>query len=189
MTSAFMVCPVTTPMYYEPESKKLDNPPKTRPVYLPDGTDWYDFWTGRKLSGGQTITANAPIETMPLYVRAGSIVPMGPLVQYADEKLDADWTIRIYPGADAVFTVYEDSGDGYGYEKGEFATWDLTWNDAASTLSVGQREGSFPGMVASRTLKVVVMGEMTGELKEPSPVRTIRFTGKPIYVECPLHDQ
>jgi len=182
---AFMVCPVTRPMYYGPESKKLDNTVKTREVYLPAGADWYDFWTNERFTGGQTITANAPLETMPLYVRAGSIVPMGPVVQYADEKLDADWTIRIYPGADASFTVYEDSGDGYGYENGELATWELEWNDAKSTLSIGKREGEFPDMIESRKLNIIVMKDVSGGGKAPATTRTISYTGKMINIKCP----
>lgn len=182
---AFMVCPVTTPMYYGPNSKKLDNTVKTRKVYLPAGTDWYDFRTGTKLAGGQTITANAPLETMPLYIRAGSIIPMGPLVQYTGEKLDADWTIRIYPGANTSFTVYEDSGDTYDYEKGEFATWKLSWNDATSTLNIGKRKGDFPGMVKSRTLNITVMRKVTDTPEKSNTTRTINYTGKMINIKCP----
>jgi alpha-D-xyloside xylohydrolase len=119
---------------------------------------------------------------MPLYVRAGSIVPLGPVVQYADEKRDADWTIRIYPGADGAFTVYEDGGDGYAYENGEFATWTLAWNDAKSTLCIGAREGTFAGMVATRSLHVVVVGRQAACEDELTCSQTIRYTGKRIEV-------
>ena len=159
---AFMVCPVTRPMYHGPGAEKLDDGPRTRPVYLPAGTDWYDFWTDRRYTGGQTIAADAPIDIMPLFVRAGSIVPTGPVVQYTHERLDAEWTVRVYPGADGHFTVYEDSGDGYGYEKGEFATRELRWDDATAALTFGEREGGFPGMIETRSLKTVIVGRDAG---------------------------
>ncbi len=151
---AFMVCPVTRPMYFAPDGIPLEEEPRTRRVYLPAGTDWYDFWTHERLSGGQLIEADAALPRMPLYVRAGSIVPMGPVVQYADEQPDAEWTLRVYPGADGAFTVYEDGGDGYGYEQGESCTWTLGWDDARATLLIGGREGQYPGMPACRRLRV-----------------------------------
>ena len=181
---AFMVCPVTRPMYYGPGSEALEGTRKTRRVYLPAGTDWYDFWTNEKLAGGRSITAKAPLETMPLYVRAGSIVPLGPVVQYTDEALDADWTIRIYPGADASFTVYEDSGDGYGYEKGQSATWKMAWKDATSTLSIGKRRGVFRGMVKTRTLRITVAGMGAGVETEPVTAREVRYTGAAMKIAC-----
>ena len=181
---AFMVCPVTNPMYYGPESKSISDASKTREVYLPAGTEWYDFWTCEKFTGGQRITAKAPLETMPLYVRAGSIVPMGPVVQYSDEKLDADWTIRIYPGANATFTVYEDSGDGYGYEKSEFVTWKLNWEDETSTLSIDKREGHFSGMVSSRTLNILVASKSAGYMEKQALTKKVVYTGKKIKIKC-----
>ena len=102
----------------------------TRSVYLPAGTSWYDFWTGASLKGGQLTNAAAPIETIPLYVRAGSIVPMGPELQYTGEKPADPIELRIYRGADGTFTLYEDEGDGYAYEKGVYGTIDFRWSDA-----------------------------------------------------------
>ena len=125
----------------------------SRSVYLPAGT-WYDFWTGATTSGGAKITAQAPLSQLPLYVKAGSILPMGPAIQYATESADP-LEIRVYPGADASFVLYEDAGDGYRYETGEHATIAFTWNDAAKTLTIGGRTGSFPGMLTSRTFNVV----------------------------------
>lgn len=167
---AFLVCPVTEPMYYGPGSTPLADVPQERPVYLPAGTDWYDFKTGEKLPGGQALTASAPLATMPLYVRAGSIIPMGPVVEHSAQAFAADWVIRIYPGADGEFTVYEDSGDGYGYESGESATWKLTWDDSSGVLSIGAREGIFPGMVESRQLTCELLTE-DGVVSRSEPVK------------------
>ena len=115
---ALMVCPVTHPMYYDQGSTLLHGIPRTRPVYLPARIDWYDFWAGRRYAGGQTIEAAAPLDILPLFVRAGSILPLGPVVQHTEEQLDAEWEIRVYPGADGAFDVYEDAGGGLGYQTG-----------------------------------------------------------------------
>lgn len=160
---AIMACPVTKPMYYGPDSKELKGVSKTRPVYLPQGTSWTDFYTGRTYRGGRIITAQAPLNHIPVLVRAGSIIPMGPLQQYASEKPDAPWEIRIYPGADGTFTVYEDEGDNYNYEKGQYATYTLQWDDKARRLTIGARQGTFQGMTATRTLHIVVVGEGEGK--------------------------
>ncbi len=140
---AFLVCPVTTPQA------------TTRSVYLPAGVNWTDLWSGETHQGGQTITANAPLDIMPLYVRAGSIVPFGPSLQYAMEKAADPIELRIYTGADGQFTLYEDEGDSYAYESDNYATIPLSWNDSTKTLTVGARQGSFPGMLAQRTFRVV----------------------------------
>lgn len=159
--------------------KELDNSMET---YLPAGADWYDFWTNERLAGGTTAKRNCPLDILPLYVRAGSIVPMGPPMQYATEKPDAPYEIRIYPGKDAKFTIYEDDNETYKYEKGERATYDLVWNDAAKTLSIGAREGSFPGMVASRTLHVALAspGKNAGPSGSPTDAQTVEYKGEPL---------
>ena len=159
---SFMACPVTVPMYYEADSKELTGKEKSRQVYLPKGTEWIDFYTGKRYEGGQNIIAPAPIDHIPVYVRTGSIVPMGPLQQYSSEKPDAQWEIRIYPGADGEFTVYEDEGDNYNYEQGTYATYTLKWNDRARQLTVSNRKGSYPGMTKSRILNIVVVGDGKG---------------------------
>jgi alpha-D-xyloside xylohydrolase len=123
---------------------------------------WYDFWTGKSLTGGQTIAAQAPIETMPLYVKAGSIVPMGPFLQYATEKPADTIELRIYPGANGQFTLYEDENETYSYEKGVHSTITLSWDDQAKTLTIRKREGSFPGMLVKRTFNVVLVKENHG---------------------------
>ena len=153
---AFMANPVTAQLYSVPGADKLS---KTRQVYLPKGVGWYDFWKGKKLQGGQTISAEAPIETMPLYVKAGSIVPMGEAMEYATQKPADKIEIRIYPGANGQFTLYEDANDTYNYEKGEFANIAFNWNDKTKELSIDSRKGSFPGMLKTRTFKVVVVAE------------------------------
>ncbi|WP_436924413.1 glycoside hydrolase family 31 protein [Halosimplex amylolyticum] len=159
---AFMVCPVTEPMYYGPDSEPLDERAEAREVYLPGGVDWYDFWTGERYDGGQTILADAPLEKVPLFVKAGSVVPMGPVVQHTGERPDADWELRVYPGRDGEFDVYEDAGDGYDYEDGAFAFTPIRWEDAASELTIGDRDGSFPKLVEERDFEIVVVGENCG---------------------------
>jgi alpha-D-xyloside xylohydrolase len=118
---------------------------------------WYDFWTGESVTGGQSLDAVAPLQTIPLYVRAGSIVPMGPLIEYTGEKPADPIELRIYPGADGDFTLYEDAGDSYNYEKGEYSTIPLHWNDGQRTLTIGARKGQFPGMLKSRTFRLVIV--------------------------------
>jgi alpha-D-xyloside xylohydrolase len=153
----------------------------TMRTYLPAGTDWYDFWTQERFKGGTTVAKDVPLDVFPLYVRAGSIVPMGPLVQYATERPDAPYEIRIYPGADGKFTVYEDDNETYNYEKGQHATYELRWNDAAKTLSVSARKGAYPGMVKTRKLNVVLAGPANAAAIAAAPAtRSIDYTGKAV---------
>jgi alpha-D-xyloside xylohydrolase len=164
---ALMACPVTTPMYYGSDTRPLEGMSRTRRVILPAGCDWYDFWTGARHAGGQTIEAEAPLETIPLFVRAGSMLPLGPVSQYADEKLDAPWEVRVYPGRDGNFEVYEDRGEGLEYLEGACAWTPMTWDDAAGRLCVGQRSGSFDGMIAERGIRLAAgaagLAEQGGE--------------------------
>src|ERR1035438_798834 len=133
----------------------------SRTVHLPPAT-WYDFWTGEKQEGGKRIEADAPLAKLPLFVRAGSIVPMGPAMEWTTEKPADPIELRIYPGADGDFTIYEDENDSYRYEKGAYATIALHWDDGAKTLTLGAREGSFPGMLAERTFRVVLVNKGHG---------------------------
>ncbi|MBP8303790.1 MAG: DUF5110 domain-containing protein, partial [Phycisphaerae bacterium] len=160
-------------------NRTIDNVMET---YLPAGANWMDFWTNQTFTGGQTVKKACPLNVLPLYVRAGSIVPMGPVMQYATEKPDAPYEIRIYPGADAAFTLYEDDNETYNYEKGERATVDLVWNDAKRTLTVGERRGSFPGMAAERQLNMVIAmpGRNAGLEPGGDDVKTTRYTGETI---------
>jgi alpha-D-xyloside xylohydrolase len=153
---------------------------KTRSVYLPAGSSWIDFWTGEKLDGGRTIVADAPIEKMPLMVRAGSIVPMGPLVQYAAEKPADPIELRIYSGADGSFTLYEDENDNYDYEKGVYATIGFHWDDAKHQLTIDARKGQFPGMLETRRFDVVVVRKSHGSGVEATdnPDKAIRYKGE-----------
>ena len=133
-----------------------------RGVYLPAGQDWYDFWTGERAIGGQTVDASAPIDSLPLYVRAGSILPMGPVVNYAGEKPAAPLELRIYRGADGAFTLYEDEGDNYNYEHGVHATIPFSWSEKSHMLTIGKRDGKFPGMPAQREFRVVFVSPNHG---------------------------
>ena len=141
---ALMPCPV-----YEYKAR-------SREVYFPEG-GWYDFYTGAYIAGGQTLTADAPYERIPLYVRAGSIIPFGPDMQWSDEKPADNIRLYVYAGRDADFTLYEDDGVTYGYEKGAYATIPIHWDDASRTLTIGERKGTFPGMLESRTFTVIVV--------------------------------
>ncbi|MGA2229600.1 MAG: glycoside hydrolase family 31 protein [Tepidisphaeraceae bacterium] len=159
----------------------------SRAVYLPAGQDWYDFWTGRKLSGGQTVDAPAPIDSMPLYVKAGSIVPMGPIVNYAREKVEAPIELRIYRGNDGAMTLYEDAGDGYNYENGEHAEIPITWTEATGKLSFGRRVGQYPGMPQAHVFHVVFVRDAKGAglSDEQSPDLTVSYNGDSTDVQAP----
>jgi alpha-D-xyloside xylohydrolase len=161
--------------------EKLVEPrPSTRPVYLPAQCQWIDFWTGQTIGGGQTIEADAPIDRIPLLVRAGSIVPMGPFVQYAAEKPADPIELRIYPGADGSFTLYEDENDNYNYEKGVYSTIAFHWDDANRRLTIGDRKGSFPGMLKERSFNIVVVGKDhgTGIETTGTPDKVISYQGE-----------
>jgi alpha-D-xyloside xylohydrolase len=178
---AFMVNPVTKSLYNISNSKDIK---KTRKVYLPKMANWYDFWTGKLITGGQTIDADAPIETIPLYVRAGSIIPMGPYLQYATEKAADPIEIRIYAGADAKFVLYEDENDTYNYESGKYSTIAMNWNETEKTFTITDRNGKFPGMLEKRTFKIVWVNSNNGIGVEPAKKAVIvEYNGKEIKVK------
>jgi alpha-D-xyloside xylohydrolase len=170
---AFLVSPVT------------DYKARSRSVYLPSGTDWYDFWTGALRRGGQSIEAPAPYDSLPLYVRSGSIIPFGPEIQYATEKNSDPITVFVYRGSNGVFSLYEDDGLSYDYEKGMFARIPIRWDDASRALTFGKREGSFPGMLAERTFNVVfVSREKPGGFSfTPQADRTVHYSGEKVVVK------
>ena len=149
----------------------------SRNVYLPAGT-WYDFWTGAREEGARTASFPAPLSRLPLFVRAGSIVPLGPNIQYATESADP-LELRVYPGADATFTLYEDAGDTYAYEDGKYATVTLRWSDAQRQLTIGAREGGYEGMLESRTFNVVIVGMDHGAGGDVTTAadQTVTYTG------------
>jgi len=132
-----------------------------RNVYLPLGTNWINFWSGKKYSGGQTLPVPSPIDEIPLFVKEGSIIPMGPFIQYAAEAVDPV-ELRIYPGADGQFTLYEDEDDNYNYEKGAYSTIEFTWDDKNRQLIIEEGKGDFPNMVKSRNVHVVLVSEGKG---------------------------
>ncbi len=179
---AFLVNPVTHAMYYGPDSTPLKRTVKTRAVYLPKGAAWYDFWTGKLEQGGRTIKSRATLDRLPLYVRAGSIVPMGPRIQHSGEAADAPIELRVYPGADGAFTLYEDAGDGYEYEQGAFATVELRWNQRRGELHIGKRRGTFPGMIKERVFNVVWVGGKrgTGVRETTRPDASLVYAGQAI---------
>ena len=128
---------------------------KTTTKYLPKGAAWYDFWTNKQYKGGQDVTLETTLDRVPMFVRAGSILPLGPEMQYVGEKAWDNLEMRVYPGANGRFTLYEDEGDNYNYEKGQYATITFQWNDKARTLTIGARKGSYPGMLTKRQFTIV----------------------------------
>lgn len=157
---------------------------RSRSVWLPQGADWYDFNSGARHAGGQAITAEAPLNRMPLFVRAGSIVPTGPAIQHTAEALDGPITLNVYVGADGSFELYEDEGTTYGYERGEFARTPIAWDQASGTLTIGQRQGAYPGMAQSRTFHVRFI-DGSGEAPwnvDAAPARTVAYDGSPLTV-------
>jgi len=155
-----------------------------RDVYLPQTAAWYDFWTGQKVSGGQDLDVAAPLDKLPLFIRAGSILTLGPEVEYAGEKPAGPVEVRIYRGAAGSFDLYEDEGDGYNYEQGAYSLIPMRWNDAAMTLTIGERTGKFAGMVESRTFDVVLVstGHGVGEAVSLRPDAVVNYTGKAVSI-------
>jgi alpha-D-xyloside xylohydrolase len=155
----------------------------TRRLYLP-ASGWYDFWTGNSLAGGKMVDAAAPLDRIPLYVRAGSIVPLGPDMEYATEKPADPIELRVYPGADGDFTLYEDENDSYNYEKGAYATIPIHWNNASRQLTIGERKGGFPGMLESRTFRVAFVspGRAAGVAPAARPDKVVAYSGKAVTV-------
>lgn len=190
---ALLVKPVTDPLYtyldkdknghaIYPEVAKAAAPVE---VYLPKGAEWYDFWTNERIKGGQSILRPTPIDEMPVYVKAGSIMPFGPQVQYSSQEPWDNLEIRVYPGADGSWTLYEDEGDSYNYEKGLFAQIPFSWDDASRTLTIGDRAGSFPGMLEQRDFRIVLVdGDTESGYKPASKInKTVSYSGKKVEVK------
>ena len=150
---------------------------KSSKAYLPAGTSWFDFWSNQKYDGGQEVTLATTIDKIPLFIKAGSIVPFGPQVQFATEKKWDDLEIRVYPGANPEFTLYEDENDNYNYEKGIYSTISFTWNDAKKSLTINDRKGTFPGMLGTRKFNIVVIS--TGKKVE----KIVTYSGKKVSVK------
>lgn len=155
-------------------------------VYLPKGTKWYDFWTNELFEGGTEQMKACPINIIPVYVKAGSIVPFGPAVQYSSEKKWDNLEIRVYPGADGSYTLYEDEGDTYNYEKGAYSTITFHWNDTAKTLTIADRKGSFKGMMKNRNFRIVIVNNKTvsGDMTPVNFDFNIKYEGKAISVHA-----
>jgi alpha-D-xyloside xylohydrolase len=155
----------------------------TRRLYLPNAK-WFDFWTGAAIQGGRILDAPSPIDHMPLYIRAGSILPLGPNLQYAAEKSADPIELRVYRGTNGAFTLYEDENDSYDYEKGVHTTIPFSWDESAHTLTIGDRAGAFPGMLDKRTFRIVFVTEnhgVGGDLTENAD-KTVTYSGKKITV-------
>jgi alpha-D-xyloside xylohydrolase len=169
---ALLVSPVT-------EAKAIE-----RRVYLPKDTTWYDFWSGQTIQGGVHMQAAAPLDRIPLYVRAGSILPLGPQEQYAEEKVNGPIELRVYTGADGSFNLYLDEGDNYNYEKGQHAIIPIAWSQSDNTLTIGTRTGSYAGMPETITFNIVWVkpGHGTGGAIEQRADRTIVYRGSEIKI-------
>ena len=183
-----LVCPVTQPLYTKKVEgnkgvatvaniAKASSPVQ---VYLPKGSKWIDFWTNEMIEGGREINRECPISIMPLYIKAGSILPLGPKVQYTSEKKWNDLDICIYPGANGEFTLYEDEFDNYDYEKGAFTSIRFTWDDANRTLTISDRNGSYPGMLKNRRFNLTVMkpGKQNAETVMIKADKKVSYSGK-----------
>lgn len=170
---AFLVAPVTT--------FKV----RTRSVYLPKADGWYDFWTGKSAAPGTRVDAPAPYDAIPVYVKAGAIVPFGPELQYTGEKPADPLTVFVYSGANGSFTLYEDQGTTYDYEKGAYTQIPMQWNDAAGTLTVGRRQGSFPEMLKEREMRMVLVSKdrPVGFSFDVTPVKSIHYAGEAVQVK------
>ena len=141
---------------------------KTATKYLPKGADWYEFWTNERYKGGRDVSLQTTLDRVPMFVRAGSILPLGPVMQYVGEKTWENLELHVYPGADGEFTLYEDEGDSYNYERGAYSTITFRWNDRARTLTIGERHGSYPGMLMNRLFTVVL---------PDGTIRTVNYNG------------
>lgn len=179
-----ILCWKTPSMLAEDAKQIKDGETKsTRTVYLPDGTNWFDFWTGKQYKGGQNIEADAGLETMPLFVKAGSIIPLANVKQYATEYADSVLEIRIYAGEDEDFILYEDENDNYNYEKGIYATIEFDWDDDDKILTIENRKGEFPGMLQERTFNVVLVEENNGIGLTESKGKMVLYNGKKLEIK------
>ena len=186
--ASILVAPVLKSMYVSKvDGKETESYSeiKKREVYLPEGCEWFDFWTGEKLKGGQKIQKSAPIDIAPLFVKSGSILPFGPAVQYSTEKKWDKLEIRVYRGADGEFTLYEDEFDNYNYEKNMFSTIYFCWNEKENTLSIGERKGKYQGMLTSRTFNIVLVDNSNGIGDKASVKinRTVKYSGKALTIK------
>ncbi|EHQ25313.1 glycoside hydrolase family 31 protein [Mucilaginibacter paludis] len=187
---SILVNPVTTPMYVKPGAvegrgniKEEDfTNLKSKATYLPKGSDWYDFWTGEKFSGGQKVSKQTPLDIIPLYVKAGSVLPFGPAVQFASEKKWDNLEIAVYPGADGDFTLYEDENDNYNYEKGKYSEIKFHWDDKKRKLSILDRTGTFDGMLNDRNFKIVLAPDNQSQFDHSKVAKSVTYSGKALNI-------
>lgn len=166
MFGDILVCPVTQPGV------------STRSVYLPKGdssTTWYDYWTNKTYTGGQTIEASSALDTLPLFVRAGSILTTTDVAEYSDAQKDKTTTFTIYPGADAETLFYEDKGDGYGYENEERSMVTLSWDDANRTLTMSYRDGTFKELIGTRWIGIRLIGGKNKMVQYNGKQKIVKF--------------
>lgn len=158
---------------------------KSRELYLPAGTNWYDLYSGKYITGGKSIKAEAPYQRMPVYVKEGSIIPFGPEIQFTSEKVADPVTLYVYTGKDAAFSLYEDEGTNYNYEKGEFSTIPISYNEKSKTLTVGKRTGSFKGMLQNRTFNIIWLTPTSNTILDFSAKSntTVNYTGEPMSIK------
>ncbi|WP_290712345.1 TIM-barrel domain-containing protein, partial [Flavihumibacter sp. CACIAM 22H1] len=170
---SLLICPVTSYKARE------------RSVYLPSGKGWYDLYTGRFFSGGQSIKAPAPYEQMPVFVPEGAILPMGPELQYTTEKVADTITLFVYKGRDGAFALYEDDGLNYDYEHGKFSNIPITYKAASNTLIIGNRAGTYPGMLSKRVFRIVAVASNNAAGFNPASkvYRTVRYNGKELSIK------
>jgi alpha-D-xyloside xylohydrolase len=155
----------------------------SREVYLPAGTEWFDFYTGKKYQGGKQYAVDAPLERLPLFVKAGSIIPAGPQMQYTTEKAADPITLYVFAGQDASFTLYEDENTNYNYEKGQFSSIDFKYDEAKQTLTIGERKGSFTGMLANRKFEIVWVDDHRGGVGlTAQPHQVVTYSGTSLQV-------
>ncbi|MEO6852131.1 MAG: TIM-barrel domain-containing protein, partial [Mucilaginibacter sp.] len=169
---SFLVAPVTEPNITEWS------------VYLPKATAWYDLWTGKRFEGGQTVKAAAPLDKVPVFVKAGSIVPMSKLAQSTAAITKYTLEIRIFKGADGEFKLYEDEGDGYNYEKGKYTIIPFKWNEKSQLLTIGALKGAYANYIKKRMFNIVIVDENTGGgVTEGKTTKSVRYAGKPIAIK------
>jgi len=153
-------------------------------VYLPASTHWYDFWTGKSYKGGQTIQTPAPLSKIPLYVKAGSIVPIGKFIQYTGQKTSDSLEIRVYTGTDGIFELYEDEGDNYNYEKLEYSIIQFEWNESQQILTINELQGQFPGMLQKRIFNIIWVNETSGNgINNCKVDKQVKYDGKKMIIE------
>jgi alpha-D-xyloside xylohydrolase len=168
---SFLVAPVTEPGVTEWN------------VYLPKSTAWYDFWSGKRFMGGQTVNTDAPEDKIPLFVKAGSIIPMGKFIQSTNEKSDTV-EIRVYAGADGQFSLYNDEGDNYNYERGKYSIIPFRWNEQEQTLAIGKQQGGYDGALKKRVFNIIWVNESGGTgIEISSKAKTVNYTGEKVSIK------